>query len=76
MMRALSEIAADIRKHWPNIYFGAVPYVDAMRELDSIDDMYYADTAEDVVLRFLANAGMWRGADARRIKAELKEMVK
>jgi hypothetical protein len=27
------------------------------------------------VLYFLANAGTWRGPDAKRIKAELKEMV-
>ena len=33
MTRPLYEIAADIRKYWKNIYFGAVPYRDAMSEL-------------------------------------------
>ncbi len=73
--RALSAIAADIRAHWPKVYFGAVPYLDAMSELDKISDMYYADTAESVVRYFLANATTWRGEDARRVKAELKAML-
>ena len=73
--RSLSDIAKDIRSHWPNMYFGAVPYCDAMRELNSINDKYFADSAKSVVLYFLANANTWRGEDARRIKAELKKMA-
>jgi hypothetical protein len=76
MTRPLHEIAADIRKHWPNMYFGAVPYVDAMSELNTLNDKYYADSASSVVLYFLSNAATWRGEDARRIKAELKSMLK
>ena len=75
MTRPLYEIAADIRKNWKNIYFGAVPYRDAMSELTSIDDKYYADSGKSIVLYFLANASSWRGEDARRIKAELKKMA-
>ena len=75
MTRPLYEIAKDIRKHWPKIYFGAVPYVDAMRELNTINDKYFADSAKSVVLYFLSNASSWRGDDARRIKKELKQMV-
>lgn len=75
MTRSLSTIAKDIRADWRNIYFGAVPYVDAMRELESINDRYYADTAEAVVRYFLANAGTWRGEVARAIKLELKGML-
>ena len=75
MTRSLSTIAKDIRADWKNIYFGAVPYVDAMRELDSINDRYYADTAESVVRYFLANAGTWRGEVARSITLELKGML-
>lgn len=74
--RSLSTIAADIRANWPNVWFGAVPYLDAMRELDSIRDNYYADSAASVVRYFLANANTWRGDAARRIKAELKAMVR
>ena len=73
--RPLSAIARDIRAHWPKVYFGAVPYLQAMAQLDSIDGQYGYDDARSIVNYFLANAGSWRGDDARRIKAELKGMV-
>jgi len=74
--RPLYEIASDIKKDWSNIYFGAKPYLDAMFKLDSINDMYYCDTAKSVVLYFLGNAGTWRGETARTIKKELNSMLK
>jgi hypothetical protein len=58
------------------MYFGAKPYWLAMLQLISINEMYFCDTAESVVLYFLANAQTWRGEDARRLKAELKSMLK
>lgn len=73
--RPLYEIAADIRRNWPKIYFGAVPYVEAMECLGPISSMYGMDSADSVVRYFLANAQTWRGADARRVKAELKAML-
>lgn len=73
--RALSTIAADIRRHWPTPYFGAVPYLEAMSQLSSIGENYYADSAESVVLYFLSNATTWRGEEARRLKAELKALL-
>lgn len=74
--RPLYEIAQDVRDNWPNMYFGAVPYVDAMARLNAIDDNYIAEDGRIVVMYFLANAQTWRGADARRVKAELKGMLK
>lgn len=80
--RPIYSIAADIRKHWrrkdgtPSVYFGAVPYLNAMGALDSIDDTYGYDDARSIVLYFLANASGFRGEDARRLKAELKELTK
>ena len=73
--RSLSEIAREIKRTWTKPYFGAVPYIDAMRKLDRISDMYMLDSAKSIVLYFLANAGTWRGDNARRIKAELKQIV-
>lgn len=73
--RSLSVIAAEIKATWPKVNFGAVPYLNAMSDLDSIDDMYMLDDARSVVRYFLANAGTWRGEAARRIKAELKALV-
>jgi len=74
--RSLSEIAREIRADWTKVYFGAVPYLDALSTLDQITDRYYEDDAEDVVRYFLANATTWKGDIARRIKAELKEILK
>lgn len=74
--RPLHEIARDIEKSWTKPYFGAVPYIQAMRSLNRITDSFYADSARSVVLYFLSNAATWKGDDARRIKAELKKMVK
>jgi len=76
MTRSISTIAREIRADWTKPYFGAVPYLDAMRSLATMQDKYYYDDAQSVVLYFLANAGTWKGEVARRIKAELKTMLK
>lgn len=73
--RPLREIAADVKAHWPKVYYAAVPYLDAMGALDKITDYYFLDRGADIVRYFLANAGTWRGDDARRIKAELKSLL-
>jgi hypothetical protein len=73
--RSLAAIAYDIRKTWAKPYFGATPYIEAMGNLSDVSDMYFHDTGHSVVMYFLANAGTWRGDDARRIKAELKTIV-
>jgi hypothetical protein len=73
--RPLFTIAREIKATWKKPYFGAVPYLDAMTELNQIEDKYFFDSAESVVQYFLANAGTWRGDDAKRIKAELKSML-
>lgn len=73
--RPLYVIAQEIRKTWPKVYFGAEPYLAAMECVDRITDYYGCDQAKDEIIPyFLANAGTWRGPDARRIKAELKAM--
>ena len=74
--RSLSEIAREIRRDWKNVYFGAVPYLEAMSSLYSINDNYYQDSAKSIVIYFLSNATTWRGETARRIKAELNKMIK
>lgn len=76
MTRSLNTIANDIRKDWAKPHFGAVPYLDAMRSLDTMQDKYYFDDAESVVRYFLSNATSWKGETARAIKAELKAMLK
>jgi hypothetical protein len=75
-MRSINTIAYEIIRDWKKVYFGAVPYLQAMTQLDNIDDMYGADDARSVVLYFLSNATTWRGDVARRIKKELNNMLK
>lgn len=74
--RPLSAIAGDIQRDWKAPYFGAVPYLRAMRTLGSIEEDYGYDSGRSVVMYFLANANTWRGETARRIKTELKDMLK
>ena len=73
--RSLCAIAVDIRHNWPVPYFGAVPYLQAMACLDTIQDHFGCDDGKSVVLYFLSNATTWRGEQARKLKAELKSIV-
>lgn len=75
--RALWEIGVEIERDWgAKMSPAARPYVNALRSLGSVADMYGADSADMIVRYFLANAGTWRGETARRVKAELKRMIK
>lgn len=76
VFRPLYEIAKEIRSDWKKVYFGAVPYLEAMETLNGMDDKFICDDAEEIVLYFLSNAASWRGEVARRVKAELKDMMK
>ena len=73
--RTLKDIANEIAADWKKPHFGAVPYLDAMKTLDSINDNYFFDSGKSIVLYFLANAGTWKGETARRIKKELKQLA-
>lgn len=74
-MRTLREIAGEIRRDWKRVNYAAAPYVEAMGTLDSIEQDYFMDSGRRIVGGFLANAGSWRGEVARRVKAELREML-
>lgn len=75
--RTFQQIARDIKSTWMNVYFGAVPYLEALLTLNTTDPnaLYGIETAGDITRYFLANAQTFRGADARRLKAELKQML-
>jgi len=75
MTRPIKVIAQDIRANWPKVHYTAKPYLDAMSSLNSIDENYMFDSGKSVVNYFLSNARTWRGEDAKRIKAELKDML-
>lgn len=76
MARSISSIGYEIKRLWTKPYFGAVPYIDAMCQLESVDDFFGYDSARSIINYFLANARTWHGEDARSIKKELKEMLK
>jgi hypothetical protein len=73
-VRPLHVIAREIAADWERPYFGAIPYIEAMAFLTTMESHYGHDAAADIVTRFLVNAGNWRGGTARRIKTELREM--
>lgn len=74
--RPLYAIAREVRADWENVNYAAAPYLAAMFQLSSVDENFYEDSAPSVVRYFLANANTWRGETARRVKAELKDMIK
>ena len=75
-MRPIHAIADDIIRTWRNPYFGAVPYLRAMRHLTTGGDQYIMETGASIVAYFLANARWFRGPEAKRLKAELKAHIR
>lgn len=80
MARPLHEIAKDVRTNWAKVNYAALPYLREMARLESVSDsdpdFGFPGAARSVVTGFLGNAATWRGDDARRVKAELKAMLK
>lgn len=71
----LAQLALIIRADWANVNYAAVPYLEALAELDTVDVRgvrYYHDDASMIVAYFLSNARGWRGPTAKVVKAELK----
>lgn len=72
--RSIRAIALDIKKEWVKVNYAAKPYLDAMLDLDSINDKYGFDSARSIILYFLSNASSFRGERAKALKAELKAL--
>ena len=70
--RSIREIALEISEKWPKVHYAADPYMQAMRQIRSGQTMYGHDSVADIILRFIGNATTFRGADARRLKEELR----
>lgn len=71
----LSQIAKVIKADWKKMYFGAVPYVNAMSTLRYIHDRYLTESAESIVTGFLVNAGTWKGETAKAVKFKLNNLL-
>ncbi len=74
--RPLHTIAFEVYRSWPKVNYAAAPYLSAMTSLTDLDDQFGYDSAASIVRYFLSNAQGWRGEDARRVKKELKAMLK
>lgn len=74
--RPISQIAREISKDWKNVNYAAKPYLQAMFSLDDITDSYGYDSARSIIAYFLSNASQWKGDVAKKIKNELKLMLK
>ena len=72
----IHEIARFIKSDWGKVNYAAEPYLYAMRSLESVEDKYYAESGESIVLYFLSNASTYRGENAKLIKKELNKRVK
>lgn len=74
--RQVNTIANEILSIWGKPYFGAIPYLNAMQNLHTINDMYMYDDGKSIVRYFLSNASTFKGEDAKRLKLELKSLLK
>jgi len=74
--RSIRDIAMEISRDWKKVSPYAKPYLEAMYSLNKITDDYYQDSGYSVVAYFLSNARSWKGETAKRIKLELKKMLK
>jgi hypothetical protein len=81
-MRDLNVIAAEIidiinlNPKRPNYIAWSMPYLNGLLNCRSINDFFWMDSARDLVVYALSNLSAWKGDDARRLKAELKEHLK
>lgn len=74
-MRTLREIFDEVFQDWKNINPYAKEYADALHTLESPNDRYLFERGRDIIPYFLANTNGWRGEVAKRIKAELRQML-
>lgn len=73
--KPLYQYAGTIKRNWGTVASEAKPYVDAMYQLDQITDNFGADSAREIVIRFLVNSRGWKGDTARDVKKELKKIA-
>lgn len=75
-VRPICQIADEIYRSWKAPHYGAMQYLEAMFSLNKVSDKFGFDDGRMIVNYFLCNASSWKGEDARRIKKELRAIVK
>lgn len=71
----LSQIADVIFNDWRTMDPSALPYVEAMLNLEKVSDSFGGDDGESIILYFLTNAKYWKGETAQAVKKHLREIV-
>jgi hypothetical protein len=72
---SIKEIAKFIIDDWGKTSKVPRHYLEPMLEIETLDEMYYADTAYSVVAYFVSSASGWKGFNARVTKKYLKELL-
>ena len=72
----LSQIADLISNSWNNMPLKIDEYVEAMSQIESIEDKYGDyETGAEIVTYFLANAKSWQGDIAKDVKQHLNNLI-
>lgn len=85
--RPLSAIAADVYRAWreegllamrerPTFITHASDYLGAMHTMQSVHETYGAQSGSRIVALALDNLGGWRSPNARKLKAELRALLR
>ena len=72
---SIKEIAKFIINDWSKTDRVPKAYLEPMLTIETLDGMYYADTASSVVAYFLSSASGWKGFNARVTKKYLKKIL-
>jgi hypothetical protein len=76
-MKKINIVASEIAVIWgKGISPYAMPYLEAMLYLENIDDLFGCEPAREIIQYFLMNARGFKGPDARRLKNELKVILR
>lgn len=76
MARTIQQVAQEIAAHDVATKCPyAAPYLDTLKGGRMYQVAEQLGQINEIGIRFLCNVQTWRGADARRLKAELKELV-
>jgi hypothetical protein len=77
-MRPIHAIAREIRKEWPDPYFGYKAYMKALESIVDRDSKYLYEDGHNIVIYAVSNMNSFssrQSPHAARLKAELKERV-
>ena len=69
-------ISRDFRSQGKEVPYNLVPYLDALRQMDSADDVYGVESGKSIIAYALSNMASYKGPTARAVKAELKRRMK